>query len=423
MMNVHFVTLGCKTNQYDTEAMKACLLGAGHRVVEKGVPCDVVVVNACAVTATACAQVRQAIRRFTRSHQKHFLVVVGCYPQTDPHALDRIEGVDLVLGTSEKYHLGEYLEKLTQGIFVSDILFAKEYPESRVEGHHGHTRAFLKIQEGCDQECSYCIVPRARGRSRNRDRSSIAEEAQRLASRGFKEVVLTGTHLEEEPLFLALETLESVEGVERIRVSSLDPNEVSERLLRRMASSKRVARHLHLAVQSGDDRILARMKRPYGVQDIHRTLAGVTKILGAEVGLGTDILVGFPGEDEAAFEKTFQLVKESPFTYLHLFPFSLRPGTEAVVMRPFVPQAKIKERLTALRALGDVKQKGFQENFIGRTLEVLVEHQRKKGTQYLSGLTGNYLRIEFEGGDELKGKLVNVVGMEVTATGLKGRTV
>jgi len=422
-MRIHFITLGCKTNQYDSEAMRESLVREGHAVTENGEACDAVVVNACAVTASACAQARQIVRRFTKNHQKPFLAVVGCYPQTYPLALSEIAGVDLILGTVEKYQLGEYLEKGTKGIFASDILTSTTYPEARIDGHHSHTRAFLKIQEGCDQECAYCVVPRARGRSRNRDLSSIVEEAKRLASRGYLEVVLTGTHLEEDPLFQVLGALESVEGLKRIRVSSLDPNEVSERLLKIMGSSNNVARHLHIAVQSGDDRILARMKRPYRAQDVQRTLVRVKSALGEEVGLGTDVLVGFPGEDEEAFENTFHLVQEFPFTYLHLFPFSPRPGTEAAVMKSPVSQAKVKERLTALKRLGEAKKKAFQEKFLGRTLETLVENRKERGTHYLTGLSGNYLRIEFEGGEELKGKLINVEIIEIARTALRGRPV
>jgi threonylcarbamoyladenosine tRNA methylthiotransferase MtaB len=422
-MRIHFITLGCKTNQYDSEAMRESLVRSGHAVTESSEACDAVVVNACAVTASACAQARQIVRRFTQKPQKPFLAVVGCYPQTYPLDLGEIAEVDLILGTAEKYQLGEYLEKGTRGIFASDPLTSTTFNEVPIDGHHNHTRAFLKIQEGCDQECAYCVVPRARGRSRNRDLFSIVEEAKRLVSRGYLEVVLTGTHLEEDPLFQVLVALESVEGLKRIRVSSLDPNEVSERLLKRMAASNSVARHLHIAVQSGDDRILASMKRPYRAQDVHRTLVRVKSVLGEGVGLGTDVLVGFPGEDEEAFEKTFQLIQEFPFTYLHLFPFSPRPGTEAAAMKPPVSQAKVKERLAALKRLGEVKKKSFQEYFLGRTLETLVENRKEARAHCLTGLTGNYLRIGFEGGEEMKGKLINVEITEIAGTALRGRPV
>ncbi len=422
-MRIHFITLGCKTNQYDSEVMRESLVRSGHAVTESGEACDAVVVNACAVTASACAQARQIIRRFTQKSRKPFLAVVGCYPQMYPLDLGEIAGVDLILGTAEKYQLGEFLEKGTRGIFASDLLTSKTFIEVPIDGHHSHTRAFLKIQEGCDQECAYCVVPRARGRSRNRDLFSIVEEAKRLVSRGYLEVVLTGTHLEEDPLFQVLVALESVEGLKRIRVSSLDPNEVSEKLLKRMAASNSVARHLHIAVQSGDDRILASMKRPYRAQDVHRTLVRVKSILGDGVGLGTDVLVGFPGEDEEAFENTFQLIQEFPFTYLHLFPFSPRPGTEAAAMKPPVSQAKVKERLSALKSLGEAKKKAFQENFLGRTLETLVENRKETRAHYLTGLTGNYLRIGFEGREEMKGKLIKVEITEIAGTALRGRPV
>jgi threonylcarbamoyladenosine tRNA methylthiotransferase MtaB len=419
-MKIRLITLGCKTNQYDTEAMRSGLIRDGHQVVDDSTACDAVVVNACAVTAAACAQARQVVRRFVKNQPKPFLAVVGCYPQTDPEALARIEGVDLVLGTTEKYRIGEYLEKRAEGTLVSEILSSSAYPEAGIEGHRGHTRAFLKIQEGCDQECAYCIVPRARGRSRNRDLFSIVGEASRLVERGYIEAVLTGTQLGEELLHQVLEGLESVEGLKRIRVSSLDPNEVSERLLRQMAASGKVTRHLHIAIQSGDDRILTRMRRPYGAGNIQRTLEMIAGILGEEIGLGTDLLVGFPGEDEAAFENTYRLVERGPFTYLHLFPFSPRPGTEAFNMKPVVPQAKVKERLVALRALGSAKKKAFQERFIGRILEVLVEHIGDRQTQQLTGLTGHYLRVFFDGGEELKGKLVNVEITSNNPLGLRG---
>lgn len=420
-MKIRLITLGCKTNQYDTEAIRSGLLQNGHQVVDSGEACDAVVVNACAVTATACAQARQVVRKYLKDSPKPYLAVVGCYPQTDPQALAGIKGVDIILGSAEKYHIGEYLAERAEGTFVSDIRSSNAYPEAGIEGHHGHTRAFLKIQEGCNQECAFCIVPKARGRSRNRELSRIVEEAQRLAERGYLEAVLTGTHLGEGFLYQVLEALESVDGLKRIRISSLDPNELSERLLLRMAGSRKVTRHLHIAIQSGDDRVLALMRRPYKGNDIYRTLEMVKDILGAEVGLGTDILVGFPGEEEAAFENTYRLVESEPFTYLHLFQFSPRPGTEALNMKPVVPHATVKERLAAMRALGCVKKKAFQEKFIGRIVEVLVEHQRAKGTQRLTGLTGNYLRVFFDGGEELKEKLVNVEITSEHPLGLVGR--
>jgi threonylcarbamoyladenosine tRNA methylthiotransferase MtaB len=214
-----------------------------------------------------------------------------------------------------------------------------------------------------------------------------------------------------------------VQGLKRIRVSSLDPNEVSERLLRKMAASSKVTRHLHIAIQSGDERILAGMRRPYGARDICRIFEMVEDILGEEVGLGTDILVGFPGEDEIAFENTYRLVERGKFTYLHLFPFSPRPKTEAFSMKPVVPQTKVKDRLEALRAVSSAKKMDFHERYMGRILEVLVEHHREKQDQKLTGLTGNYLRVFFDGGEDLKGRLVNVEISSRNPLGLTGKLV
>lgn len=420
-MRINFVTLGCKTNQYDAEAMRTSLAHAGHEVNGPGRPCDAVVVNTCAVTGTACAQARQAIRQAVRRRPKPFIVVVGCYPQVAAQEVAGIEGVDLVLGTAERSRLREMLEQGLRGTFIADIRFLDGYDDSRVEGLCGHTRAFVKVQEGCDQACSYCIVPRARGRARRRKLSSIREEAEGLVARNYREIVLTGTHLDEESVFQALTSLEEMPGLRRLRVSSLDPNEVSERLLSHIASSNKCCRHLHIAVQSGDDGILERMRRPYARCDVIRLLERIHGVFGEEVGIGSDFLVGFPGEDEEAFGQTYRLVAEMPFTYLHLFPFSPRPGTAASAMRPVVPQAKAKERLGMLKELGERKKRVFQERCLGRDVEVLVEHRRERGGGWLTGLTDHYLRVYFQGADSLQGRFVIIRVTELNDRGLIGR--
>jgi len=420
-MRISFVTLGCKTNQYDAEAMRTSLARAGHEVNGSGRPYDAVVVSACAVTGAACAQARQAIRQAARQRPKPFLVVVGCYPQVEARDVAGIEGVDLVLGTAEKSRLREILERGLRGTFVADIRSLDCYDDSRVEGLSGHTRAFVKVQEGCDQACAYCIVPRARGRARRRMLSSIREEAEGLVERNYREIVLTGTHLDEESVLQALSELEEMPGLRRLRVSSLDPNEVSERLLSHIASSKICCRHLHIAVQSGDDGVLERMRRPYARRDVFRLMERIRAVLGEEVGIGSDFLVGFPGEDEMAFDQTYRLIDEMPFTYLHLFPFSPRPGTAASAMRPIVPQAKTRERLGVLKELDERKKRIFQERFLERDVDVLVEHRRESGRGWLTGLTDHYLRVFFQGADSIQGSFMTVRVTELNDRGLIGR--
>jgi threonylcarbamoyladenosine tRNA methylthiotransferase MtaB len=315
----------------------------------------------------------------------------------------------LVLGTAEKIQIAEFLENGSQGIHVSDICTFAAYPEARIEGHYGHTRALLKIQEGCNQACAFCIVPQARGTSRRRPLESVVEEAKRFIARGYKEIVLTGTHLDEENVFQAVTALEGVPGLRRLRVSSMDPNEISERLLGLLASLEKCCRHLHIAVQSGDDGTLERMRRPYGRRNVVSLLERIQEVLGEDVGIGADFLVGFPGEDERAFAHTYRLISEMPFTYLHLFPFSPRPSTVAFAMRPVFPQAMVRERLKALKELGERKRKEFQERFIDREVEVLVEHRCEKGKDRLTGLTDNYLRVFFEGPEAIQGRLAKIL--------------
>jgi threonylcarbamoyladenosine tRNA methylthiotransferase MtaB len=413
-VTVAFATLGCKLNQYDTAEVQALLEARGFRAVPFETPAQVYVINTCTVTARADHSGRQAIRRAVARNPDAVVVVTGCYAQTAPGAVAAIPGVDMVLGTRDKYGLPELLAQAGKRarplVRVSEVLGAAPPPAIPLRRFApGYTRAFVKVQDGCQHRCSFCIVPFARGGSRSQPVALVVEQVEGLVGAGYREVVLTGVDLGHYGWDLAPRTtlaalarrLLDVRGLARVRLSSVLPAYFTEELLELVAGERRICRHLHVPLQSGADRILRAMRRPYTAA-MYRAL--VERLAGAvaDLGLGTDVITGFPGETDADFEETAALVGALPFTYLHVFSYSDRRGTEAARRAtPRVPPDAIRRRTARLRRLGAVKALGFRRAQVGRELSVLVLEHRDRGTGRLVGLTDNYLEVAFPGPDGL----------------------
>jgi threonylcarbamoyladenosine tRNA methylthiotransferase MtaB len=413
---VAILTLGCKVNGYDTATIGDRLRQAGCTIVEGGVPADVVIVNSCTVTDAADAESRRLARRARRENPAARVIVTGCYAQTQPMGAARVDAVDYVIGIDRLDALVEAATRPAPAlgrITVGQSRRATALSTFGARTFPGQTRAFLKVQEGCDLFCTFCIVPMARGKSRSLAPREVLRELKGLAGQGFQEVVLTGVHLggygeDLDPrvdLVWLVEALAEQGLFERIRLSSIDPHEVTEPLVRVMAASPRVCPHLHVPLQAGDDGVLRRMRRRYDTTLAAERLAMIRDYL-PDASIGTDLIAGFPGEDDAAFERTLAFVAASPLSYAHVFPYSVRTGTTAAKLDGRVAPVVIRERAARLRILMARKRALFAAGFAGAEAEVLVENTRDPQTGRLRGYTRNYLRAHLDGPDALMGRRV-----------------
>jgi len=411
-LRVAFATLGCKVNQYDTATMETALLRGDCEVVGFSEVADVYVVNTCTVTDRADAESRSLARRAKRLNSTARVVMTGCMAQTSAHAAAALPEVDYVVGIGRLQDLlravrGEMAESEGR-IFTSNVRKSATVETLGAEVFSGQTRAFLKIQEGCDLFCAFCIVPFARGRSRSVEPRRVLAELHRLAERGFREVVLTGVHLggygkDLSPgLNLAdlVEMIAETSPVRRVRLSSIDPPEVSNRLLDIMRLSDVICSHLHVPVQAGADPVLRRMRRQYDAAMVQDVAAEVRLVL-PDASLGTDVIAGFPGETEADFEAGYALLKAASFTYFHVFPYSRRSGTTAAKASDPLAAPIIRARAARLRRLGESKRVEFAQKFVGTRLHVLAESKRDRTTGHLVGYSRNYVRVLVRGGDDL----------------------
>lgn len=413
MLRVAITTLGCKVNQYDTATIEDRLTAAGHTLVPFAETADVYIVNSCTVTNQADAESRQLVRRAKRHNPAARVIMTGCYAQVNPKSVARVPEVDHIVGLNRLDDLLRAVRaELVERVAVSNLRTGERGKSPGIETlgaltFSGQTRAFLKIQEGCDLFCTFCIVPMSRGKSRSVPPRVVLEQLDRLADRGFQEIVLTGIHLggygdDLEPrvdLPWLLEAIEERKPVPRVRLSSLDPHEISDSLLRLLSRAQTLCPHLHVPLQSGDDTILTRMRRRYDSTLAREVLAKLRETL-PHAALGTDLIVGFPGEGEEEFARGVEFLQESPFTYFHVFPYSVRNGTTAAKFADQVPQPTIDARARQIRRLGEQKKAAFAWTFVGRTLPVLFEHTRDKATGLLKGYSRNYLRVLAAGGDE-----------------------
>lgn len=433
MLRVAITTLGCKVNQYDTATIEDRLRAAGHTLVPFTATADVYIVNSCTVTNQADAESRQLARRAKRSNPGARVIMTGCYAQVNPTSVARVPEVDYVVGLNRLDDLLRAVTAdLTDRVAVSNLRKTDrgQGPDIGTFGaltFGGHTRAFLKIQEGCDLFCTFCIVPMSRGKSRSVPPRLVLTQLDRLAAHGFREVVLTGIHLGgygedlDPPLRLTdlLEMIEERRPVPRVRVSSLDPHEISDTLIRLLAQAETLCPHLHIPLQSGDDTILLRMRRRYD-STLAREVLDKVRASVPHAALGTDIIVGFPGEGETEFANTLAFLEASPLTYFHVFPYSVRTGTTAAKFPGRVPPHTIAARARQVRTLGEQKKREFARRFLGQTLSVLCEHTRDKPSGLLKGYSRNYLRVLIEGGDECLNREVPVTLTRVSGGTARG---
>ncbi|HJA51096.1 MAG TPA: tRNA (N(6)-L-threonylcarbamoyladenosine(37)-C(2))-methylthiotransferase MtaB [Candidatus Fusicatenibacter intestinipullorum] len=420
MAKIAFYTLGCKVNQADTASMENLFLRSGHQLVSFDGEADVYIINTCVVTNTGQRKSRQTIHRAIRKNPNALIVVTGCYPQTAAEEVKTIAGVDMIIGNQDRAQIVQLVEerlahRQTDTLDAVHKLTASTAFEEMAAGDiTDKTRAFLKIQEGCNQFCTYCIIPYARGPLRSRSLESIRTETQRLISAGFKEIVLIGIHLgcygKENPdgptLYDAVKTVLDVPGVQRLRLGSLESVEVEPRLLTLMQEDARFCRHLHLPLQSGCDKTLQAMHRPYTTAKFKTLLADIkTKV--PDIAITTDVIVGFPGETEADFKTTCKFAESCGFSKMHIFPFSARKGTPAEKFAGAVTEAVKKERADILGKIDETMHKAFLQAMVGQTAEVLFE--QPAGEDYFEGLTGNYQRVFVKsGGRNLGGEILPV---------------
>jgi threonylcarbamoyladenosine tRNA methylthiotransferase MtaB len=412
---VSFFTLGCRLNQAETALIADTFRSRGYTVVPWGAAAEVSVINTCSVTARADAHCRNAIRRARKASPHGVIAAVGCYAQSDTAAVRAVLGVDYVVGTDRKLKVAEIVdgderhdgpEVVVQRRHSDEIVHFDAvgyYPDS--------TRANIKVQDGCDFNCAFCILPRVRGRGRSRPMNDIIIEARALVERGHREIVLAGVSIgsyefEQYRLVDVARGIAEIDGVSRVRLSSIEPTTIDDDLLRWMAESEKACRHLHIPLQSGNDSVLHSMRRAHDV-DYFRRLVGRATSLMPGMGLGTDIIVGFPGEGEAEFQTTVRLVEEFPFTYLHVFSYSDRPKTVAARLPDKNNPETIKARSEFLHHLGDRKKRAFAEKHIGKTVEVLVERRDENGLW--NGFTGEYLKVYIESERELENTHVLVI--------------
>lgn len=422
MKKIAFYTLGCKVNQADTASMEEIFRAAGYEIVDFNKPADIYLINTCVVTNTGQRKSRQIINRAVRNHPLSLVVVTGCYPQTAADEVRAIEGVDVIIGNQERGRIVELVEEslLSKKSKVLDnvqkMTVDTKFEELGVGTETDKTRAFLKIQEGCNQYCTYCIIPYARGPLRSRSLDSIREEVGKLVAAGYKEVVLIGIHLgcygkelvkndKHITLYDAVQAALSVEGVCRLRLGSLESVEVEPRLLELMANEPRLCKHLHLPLQSGCDKILKAMHRPYDTARFQALLKDIRAQV-PDVAITTDIIVGFPGETEEDFATTLEFARQCGFAKMHIFPYSKRKGTPAESMPDQVDEAVKSERAARLAAVDEELHQEMLQSMLGKTEEVLFEQPADVG--YMEGLCGPYLRVVVPASPELAGEICQV---------------
>jgi len=442
-MRVAITTLGCKVNQYESAMMAEALEKQGFRLVGFPGEADLYIINTCTVTGRTDYQSRQLIRRAGKTNPQAAIIVTGCYAQTAPDVFAGMAGVTVVAGTMEKDRIVEIVGEIeknsqtgkksgsTASVQVGDVgRDMTDWNVRPVSGFPGHTRAFLKIQDGCNAFCSYCIVPYARGRSRSIGGEEVLKRIQTLSGNGHREVVLTGIHLgaygedrqDGSSLTGILRQVEEHQIIERLRLSSIEPREITEEILEIMKGARIVCPHLHIPLQSGDDGVLSRMGRNYDAA-FFRDLAEKVCASRPDMTVGMDVMVGFPGEDEKAFENTVALIESLPIAYLHVFPYSRRPGTAAAGMGNQVREEDKKRRGQALRQLGMTKRQAFLGRFIGSAMPVLVEKRKDRASGYLQGFSHNYLPVLIQDGRaEMVNTIASIIPESLGAGVLMGRT-
>ncbi len=406
-------TLGCRLNFAESGSMAKEFVERGYKICDFGEEVDLVVINTCTVTDGADSNCRNVIRKGRRSSPEAKIVVVGCYAQMESEEAAKIDGVDLILGTSEKYKLFEYLDCSEADGENQLIRVEKDntfYPAATTKEDF-HTRAFLKVQDGCSYVCSYCVIPFARGRSRAGSIESCVNEAKKLVDSGFKEVVITGVNIGDyesgsgEPFENLVQEILGLEGLSRLRLSSIEPNTISDQLLEILQGSEKFMDHFHIPLQSGDSEILKMMRRRYSLEQYQAVVEKIRRFF-PQAGIGVDVIVGHPGETQQLFQNTYDFLESLPVTHFHIFPYSKRKKTTAASMDGHVDPKVKKERAQMLTALGKRKQREFAQQMIGQQSSVLFE-RAKNG--YWEGYSSNFLRVKVaDGGENLENQIRQV---------------
>lgn len=403
---VAFYTLGCKVNQYETNAMKQKFIEKDYEIVDFEEVADIYVVNTCTVTNMSDRKSRQIIRRAKETNKNSLLVVTGCYAQVAKDELEKIEDIDIVIGNQEKKDIVTFVEEKQKEKIekVSDILYEKEFAEFGSSTYTDKTRAVIKVQDGCDRFCSYCIIPYARGRIRSRKPEEVITEIEKLAKNGIKEVVITGIHLasygrEYKPHISLLELLKEInkiDGIERIRLGSLEPTLMTKEFIEGLVKLEKICDHFHLSLQSGCDETLQRMDRRYTAEEFEEGIKIIRENF-PNVSLTTDVIVGFPGETEEEFSKTYEFLERIKFYKMHVFKYSARKGTKAAVMQNQITGEIKEKRSNKLIELSNKNQKEQNQKYIGKEIDVLFEEQ---DGEYIKGHTTNYIMVYVKSEDK-----------------------
>ena len=422
---VAFVSLGCKVNQYETNAMSQEFIKSGYEVVEFTDIADVYIVNTCTVTNIADRKSRQMLRRVKEIAPEAVVVATGCYAQVGKEELEKIEDIDLIIGNNEKKDIVEIIENYRneKNAIITDVMHQKEYVEFGTTTYTEKTRAVVKIQDGCDRFCSYCIIPYARGRVRSRKLENIVAEVKQIVDNGLQEIVITGIHIAsygkdfnfEITLIDLLEELNKIKGLKRIRLGSIEPTIITEEFVNRLAKLEKICDHFHLSLQSGCDETLKRMNRRYTCEEFENGTKLLRKAF-PNAALTTDVIVGFPGETDEEFNKTYEFLKRIAFYKMHVFKYSQRKGTKAAVMQNQVDGSVKEQRSKALLNLSDENEARYNSEYVGKNVEVLFE---EKDGEFYKGHTSNYIEV-FAKGENLENVICSVNVSESYATHLIG---
>jgi threonylcarbamoyladenosine tRNA methylthiotransferase MtaB len=420
LIKVAISTLGCKVNQYESAGILEMLDDNIYITVPFNTKADYYIINTCTVTGRTDYQSRNLIRRALRTNPEACVIVTGCYAQVAPYDLARIPGVTLVTGNAEKEHIPRLIGRLAKVaplLLVSDISETREFSGLNPLKFAGRTRAFLKIQDGCNSSCSYCIVPHARGPSRSLPQIDVLKKIEILASSDYREIVLTGIHLgvyghdltPTSNLYEIMNHVEKSKAVRRLRLSSIEIMEISDDMMRLIAEGTTLCRHLHIPLQSGDDGILSAMRRNYDSAFFKKRIQEIGEAI-PDIAIGIDVMVGFPGEGEREFDNTRRLITELPLAYLHVFPYSERPGTVAAGLTGRVDEPVKRRRGQILRKLSKEKRNTFARRFVGKRLSVLIEDKKDKDSGPMKGFSDNYIPVVIENGhSSLANRVLNVI--------------
>ncbi|MCK5543044.1 MAG: tRNA (N(6)-L-threonylcarbamoyladenosine(37)-C(2))-methylthiotransferase MtaB [Desulfobacterales bacterium] len=415
MKTFYIKTLGCKVNRYESDGIATELINYGFKKTKTMHDAEICIINTCTVTSKAGMQSRQAIRKITNSNPSSKIIVTGCHAQIEPELIKAIENVDEIIGHNNKFHISDTINKslpIPNSNRYNDTTF-KSF-KHLVKGEM--TRAYLKIQDGCNSYCSYCIIPYARGKSRSMPENEIITNLKQLYLNGFNEAILTGIHIgawgldftKKSTFSRLLQNIMMEKTIPRIRISSIEPNELTDDIINFAKDNTRLCDHFHIPLQSGDDEILKKMERPYNTKFFKNLIVKINKKL-PRVSLGIDVIAGFPGETRDHFEKTYSFIKDLEISYLHVFPYSPRKGTKAYEFSDKVDISEIKSRCSFLRKLSNEKKNEFESKMINKNFKAVIQTKRDKKTNLLKATTSNYLSVLVKGENDLKEKIVDII--------------